>query len=52
MSSLSLNRLEEVSGNTPITRYCLTEKENSITLPRGAGEPYIAYGISHLIYLQ
>ncbi|SDL74434.1 DNA-binding transcriptional regulator, MarR family [Corynebacterium mycetoides] len=30
MSSLSLNRLEEVSGNTPITRYCLTEKENSI----------------------
>ena len=37
MSSLSLNHLEEVSGNTPITRYCLTEKENSITLPRGQG---------------
>lgn len=40
MSSISPNRLEEVSGNTPITRYCLTEKENSITLPRGRGTVY------------
>ncbi|WKD57180.1 hypothetical protein CAPI_03090 [Corynebacterium capitovis DSM 44611] len=44
MSSISPNRFEEVTGSTPVTRYCLTEKENNITLPKGAGEPYIAYG--------